>query len=70
MSMTLGSHSNKRAELRPLDYSRPPLDAWELTSLKKQKLDYILQNCKNNSGYSRGLEILKAMKELKSRSHS
>ena len=69
MSMTLGSHSNKRAELRPLDYSCPPLDTWELRSLKKQKLDYILENCRNNSGYSCGPEILKAVKELKSRSH-
>ena len=69
MSMTLGSHSNKRAELCPLDYSRP-LDAWELRSLKKQKLDYIRENCRNNSGYNRGPKILKAMKELKSSSHS
>ena len=49
---------------------RRPWDAWEQRSLEKQVQESACQRSSGSSGYSQGPELLKAMENFKSRSHS
>jgi hypothetical protein len=56
--------------LLPRRSSAPVWDAWEQRMLQQQRREIAQQRCSKWTGYTRGPAILKALAELKSRSHS